>query len=103
MAVEVADIDNVVINMNLPRLIPSVLGSKHIDNYTVKEIISRFSSRKLFGGYNFDEAQKILDRYYEKHDTSLAKDVETIRDAYNRIFQPCRVVYDLNTKQFIQA
>ena len=98
VAVEVADIDNVAINMNLPRLIPSVLGSKHIDNYTVKEIVSRFSSRKLFGGYNFDEAQKILDRYYEDHDTSLAKEVEAIRDAYDRIFRPYRVVYDLNTK-----
>ena len=99
VAVEVADIDNVAINMNLPRLIPNVLGSKHIDNYTVKEIVSRFSSQKLFAGYDFDEARGIIYRYYEDHDTSLAKDVEVIRDAYIGIFRPFRIEYDLNTKR----
>ena len=99
VVVEVADIDNVAINMNLPRLIPNVLGSKHIDNYTEKEIVSRFSSQKLFAGYDFDEARGIIYRYYEDHDTSLAKDVEVIRDAYIGIFRPFRIEYDLNTKR----
>ena len=99
VVVEVANIDNAAINMNLPGLIPSVLGSKHIDNYTVKEIISRFCSQKLFAGYDIDEARGIIYRYYEDHDTSLAKDVKAIRDAYIGIFQPFRVEYDLRTKR----
>ncbi len=71
--------------MGLPRLIPCVLGPKRIDDYKVKEVMSRFSSQKLFAGYDFDEARDIINRYYEDHDTSLAKDVKAIRDAYIHI------------------
>jgi hypothetical protein len=100
VAVEVADIDTAAINMNLPTLIRGILGTKHIDDHKVKDIVSQLRSRKLFDGYNFDEALRILDRYYDDHDTSLAKEVEAIRDAYDRIFRPFRIEYDLNTKQF---
>jgi len=96
--VEVADIDTAATNTNLPTLIHGILGTKHIDDHKVKDIVSQLRSRKLFDGYNFDEALRILDRYYDDHDTSLAKDVEAIRDAYDRIFRPYRLVYDLNTK-----
>ena len=96
--VEVADIDTAAINMNLPMLIRGILGTKHIDDHKVKDIVSQLRSRKLFDGYNFDEALRILDRYYDDHDTSLAKDVKAIKDAYDRIFRPYRLVYDLNTK-----
>ena len=94
--VEVAEINNVVINTHLSSF-------KCIDDVKVKEIISRFSSQKLFAGYDFNEARDIINRYYAFQEISLAKEVESIRDAYNRIFQPYRVVYDLKTKQFIPA
>jgi hypothetical protein len=99
VVVEVADINHAAINMDLPRLIPCVLGPKRIDDYRVKEIMSRFSSQKLFAGYDFDEARDIINRYYEDHDTSLAKDVKAIRDAYIHIFRPFRIEYDLKTKR----
>ena len=105
MVVEVADIDTVVISTNLQTLVQGVLSTKHsIECMTYKdaaEIMSRFLSQKLFAGYNFSMAEKIIRRYYEDNDTSSAKDVEAIKDAYNHIFQPYRVVYDLNTKQFV--
>jgi hypothetical protein len=101
VAVEVADIDAATINMNLPKLIRGILDTKHIDDHKVKDITSELKSRPLFAGYNFGEAWRTLYRYYDDHDTSLAKEVEAIRDAYNRIFKPYRLAYDLKTKQFI--
>jgi len=104
IAVDVADIDNVVFNSHLLTLIHGVLGAKHSTKHMtydeVKEIISQFISQKFFAGHTFIEAQDIIRRYYEKNDTSLAKEVEAIKDAYNRIFQPFRIEYHLNTKQF---
>ena len=100
IVVEVANIDNVAINTNLPTLIRGILGTKRIDNNEVEDIALQLNSQRLFAGYDSDEAWRILNRYYGNHDTSLAKEVEAIRDAYDRIFRPYRVVYDLETKQF---
>jgi hypothetical protein len=100
VVVEVADIDTAAINMKLPKLIRGILGTKQIDDHKVEDIVSQLKSQKLFAGYNFGEALRILDRYYEKNDTSLATEVEAIRDAYNHIFNPYRLVYDLKTDQF---
>jgi hypothetical protein len=91
IVVEVADIDNVVTNTNLSTLIHSGVRNKHIDDGEVDKIVSRFRSQKLFAGYGFRRARKIIRKYYEDNDTSLAKDVEAIKDAYNRIFQPVRI------------
>jgi len=99
--IEVANIDNIIINTHLPSFKHGILGTKHIDDDKVKEAVSHFSSQKLFAGYNFNEARDIINRYYAFQEISLAKEVEAIKDAYNRIFQPYRVVYDLKTKQFI--
>jgi hypothetical protein len=105
IAVDVADIDNVVFNSRLLILIHGALSTKrstkHMTSDEVREIISQFISRKLFAGHTFIEAQDIIDRYYKKHDTSLAKEVEAIKDAYNHIFQPFRLEYDLKTRQFV--
>ena len=101
VVVEVADIDTVVTNMNLSTLIRDILGTKYINDHKIKHIVSQLKSQKPLAGYNFSKAWKIVNRYYEVHDVSLAKEVEAIRDAYNRIFQPYRIVYDLKTKQFI--
>jgi len=101
IVVEIADVDTVIINTNLPTLTRGILGTKQISDREVGDIASKLDSQKLFAGYDSYEAEKIINRYYEDHDTSLAKDVEAIKDAYNRIFQPFRIIYDLKTKQFI--
>jgi len=103
VVVEIVDIDTVAINTNLPTLVHGILGTKQIDSSKADDIVSRLESQKLFAGHDFNEAINIIDRYYILHDTSLAKEVEAIRDAYTRIFNPYRVVYDLKTKQFIPA
>jgi hypothetical protein len=103
MSVEVADIGTVAINMKLPTLIRSILGTKYIDDYDISDIASQLYSQKLFAGYDSNDAEDIISGYYESHDTSLAKEVKAIKDAYNRIFKPYRVEYDLETKQFIST
>jgi hypothetical protein len=104
IVVEVVNIDNAAINTNLQTLIHGILSTKRNTKYItydeVREIALRFSSRKLFAGYDFYDAGAIIREYYENHDTSLAKDVESIRDAYNHVFQPYRIEYNLETKQF---
>jgi len=102
VVIEITDIDNASNNMNLPTLIRDI-STKYIIAGRAELIASQLESQKLFAGYNFNEAWRISNRYYDDHDTLLAKEVEAIKDAYNRIFKPYRVVYDLNTKQFIQA
>jgi len=101
MSIEVVDIGTAIINMKLPTLIRGILGTKYIDDYDINHVASQLDSQKLFAGYDSYEAEDIIHGYYENHDTSLAKEVETIRDAYNHIFKPYRIEYDLNTKQFI--
>ena len=96
---EVVDIGTAVINTNLMTLIRGILSNKYIHVDEVAKVASLLHSQKLFAGYDSDEALEILSTYYEKHDTSLAKDVEAIKDAYNHIFKPFRVEYDLETKQ----
>jgi len=103
MSVEVADIGTAVINMKLPALIRGILGTKYIDEYDISDIASQLCSQKLFAGYDTYEAEDIIDEYYESHDTSLAKKVKVIKDAYNRIFKPYRVAYNLETRQFIST
>jgi len=101
MSVEVADIGTVAINMKLPTLIRGIIGTKYIDDYDIRDIASQLDSQKLFAGYDSYEAEDMIRGYYESHDTSLAKEVKAIKDAYNRIFKPYRVLCNLNTKQFI--
>jgi len=100
VVIEITDIDNASNNMNLPTLIRDI-STKYIIAGRAELIASQLESQKLFAGYDLNEARGIIYRYYENHDTSLAIEVEAIKDAYTRIFKPYRVVYDLNTKQFI--
>jgi len=107
LVVEVADVVTTMTNLNLLRIIHSVLGTsgerKYLSDDDVEEIEEWLSSQKLFAGYNFSEAKEIVYRYYVNNDTSLVRDVEAIRETYNRIFQPHRVVYDVRTKQPVQT
>ena len=101
--VEVANIDNLVTNTNLPTLIEGNVRNKHIDDNEVKKIVLRFTSQKLFAGYDFNKARDIIHRYHEDHDVSLAKDVAAINYAYNHILQPYRTEYDLKSKRIIAS
>ena len=103
IVVEVADIDNVVTNTNLPTLIEGNVRNKHIDDNEVKKIVLRFTSQKLFAGYDFNKARDIIHRYHEDHDVSLAKDVAAINYAYNHILRPYRTEYDLKSKRVIAS
>jgi hypothetical protein len=94
VVVEVADIDNVIANTNLPTLIHGDIRNKRVDDEII-EIVSRFNSQKLFAGYDFIEAKEIIRRYYGNHGKPLAKEVEVIKDAYNHIFKPLRIEYHL--------
>jgi hypothetical protein len=104
VVIEVADINTVATNLNLPTLVHNILGAKlgtkYIDVDKYCNILFQLGKQKFFAGYTFYEAREIINRYYEVHDTTLAKDVVAIRYAYNRIFQPYRIEYNLETKQF---
>ena len=105
--VEVVNIDNAAINMNLQTLIHGVLSTKRNTKYITFDEVTKtalqFSLRKLFAGYDFYDAGAIIREYYEGHNTSMAKKVEAIKDAYTRIFKPFRIEYDLETKQPISS
>ena len=108
LVVEVADIYTVTVNLNLPRIVHNILAEKlskgpdYLYDYEVEKVVKQLKSQKLFARYNFSEAEDIVYSYHANNDTSLARDVEAIREAYNRIFQPYRVMYDLATKQLVQ-
>jgi len=89
IVVEVVDIDTAAINTNLLTLIRGSI--RNIGHDELQEIVSQLDSQKLFAGHDSEEARRILHRYYENHDISLAKDVEAIRNAYNLILKPFRI------------
>jgi hypothetical protein len=104
LVIEIVDIDTVVSNTGLGKIVAEVLGKdmltqKEISFKQKHKIINKLDKQKLFVGRNFDEAYIITERYYKYHDTSLAKDALAIANAYNQIFQPYRVVYDTRTRQ----
>jgi len=105
VVIEVVDIDTAATNLNLSTLVHNILGTKlgtkYIDVDKYNNISFQLGKQTFFAGYTFYEAQMIINAYYKDHEKSLAKDVEIIKDTYNHIFQPYRVVYDLKTKQFI--
>jgi hypothetical protein len=104
VVIEIVDIDVVVTNIGLRKIVVNVLGidlltQKEIDIFEIDKIDRKLRVQKLFAGYTAAEAREIIFEYYIGHNTSLAKDVLAITNAYNRIFEPYRVVYDTSTRQ----
>jgi hypothetical protein len=104
LVIEIVDIDVVVTNIGLRKIVVNVLGKdlltkKKVSIKHIYEIERKLYIQKLFAGQNMSVAHTILIDYYENHNTSLAKDALAITDAYNRIFEPYRVVYDTTTRQ----
>ena len=106
LGIEITHIDTVAINTRLGKIVAEVLGrdiqtqtQKEINTAQSNEITVKLQQQKLFAGHNFKEAYDIIFDYYKNHNTSLAKEVLDIINAYNRIFEPYRVVYNTRTRR----
>ena len=106
LVVELTDFDIMATNTGLRKIIVGVLGKniltktqREIKEVQIDKIVDKLRSQKLFAGHNWGETYDIIRDYYMRHDTSLAKEVLAIVNAYDRIFQPYRVVYDTRTRQ----
>ena len=104
LVIELTDIDTAATNTGLRKIIVDVLGKdiltqRELSWDKINEIQSKLEEQKLFAGHDSGEAYYIINSYYEKHKTSLAKEVLAIANDYNRFFEPYRVVYDTKTKR----
>jgi hypothetical protein len=105
LAIELVDLDVVANNLNLPKIVSSVLGSKlltknnMIESDELDEIDERVHRKKLFAGHTSYEAFDIVFRYFDGNEPELSKEVFKISQAYERIFRPYRVVYNTKTWQ----
>jgi len=106
LVIELVDLDVAANNLNLPKIVSSVLGPKllsknNINGYELDEIDKQMRSQKLFAGHTWDDAMIIAYRYFDGNKRELSKEVFKISEAYQRVFRPRRVVY--NTKTWEQV
>ena len=105
LVIELVDLDVVANNLNLPKIMSSVLGSKLLTENNIIEpdefdkINERILSQKLFAGHTWDGAWRIGYRYFDKNERKLSKEVLKISVAYQQVFRPYRVIYDMRTWQ----
>ncbi len=105
LVIELLDLDVVASNLNLPKIVSSVLGpkllgeNKIIEDDESVEIGKQMRSQKLFAGHMWDDANFIAFRYFDKNERELSKEVLKISQAYERVFRPYRVVYNTKTWQ----
>jgi len=105
LAIELVDLDVVFNNINLPKIVSSVLGSKLLsDNKMIEhddrhKIGYRLISQKLFADYTWDDAMLVVIEYFDENKRELSKEILKISQAYERVFRPYRVVYDTKTWQ----
>jgi hypothetical protein len=91
-------------NTGLKKIVIGILGKgmltqKEISFNQIDKIVDKLREQKIFAGHTPDEIYKIVRRYYEDRNISLIKEVLAITDAYYRVFEPYRVVYDIKTRQ----
>jgi hypothetical protein len=105
LAIELLDLDVVANNLNLPKIMSSVLGpkllseNKMIEQDKLVEIGKQMRRQKLFAGHTWDDANFIVFLYFGGHERELSKEVLKISEAYERVFRPYRVVYNTKTWQ----
>ena len=104
LVIELTDIDTAATNTGLRKIIVDVLGKdiltqNKISDGQIRKIERKLKRQKLFAGHDSNKIREIIYDYYIHHNTSLAKEVLAINNAYNQIFQPYRVVYDTTTRQ----
>ena len=107
LVIELLDLDVVANNLNLPKIMSSVLGSKLLsENNMIEddesvEIGKQMRSQKLFAGHTWDDADDIVFRYFDKNERDLSKEVLKISEAYQQVIRPYRVVYNTKTWQAV--
>jgi len=104
LVIELIDLDVVANNLNLPKIMSSVLGPKLLkENNMIEnelyEIMEQVHRQKLFAGHTWDDAERIVRLYFDENKRKLSKEVFKISVAYERVFRPYRVVYDTKTWQ----
>jgi hypothetical protein len=104
LVIELTDIDIMATNTRLGKIVTDVLcrdilTQRQISSKQIGKISYELRTQELFVGHNRNEAYSIIYRYYIHHDASLTKEVLAIANAYNKIFEPYRVVYDTKTRQ----
>jgi hypothetical protein len=97
LVIELVDLDVAATNLNLPKIVSSVLGARLFGG--LYEINKQVRSQKLFAGHTWDDADGIVFRYFDKNERELSKEVLKISEAYERVFRPYRVVYNTKTWQ----
>jgi len=106
LVIELVDLDVAANNLNLPKIVSSVLGPNSLSENDIKsrefnQIKYRMRSQKLFAGHTWDDANSIVFRYFNSDERELWKEVLKISQAYQQVFRPYRVVY--NTKTWEQV
>jgi len=105
LVIELADVDVAANNLNLPKIVSSVLGpkllseNKIIEDDEFYEIEKQMRSQKLFADHTWYDANSIVYRYFDKNERKLSKEVLKISEAYQQVFRPYRVVYNTKTWQ----
>jgi hypothetical protein len=104
LVIELTDFDTMATNTGLRKIVVEVLGKgmltqKKLSFNQLNKIADKLREQKVFAGHTPNEAYGIVRRYYEDRNISLIKEVLAITNAYNRIFQPYRAVYDTETRQ----
>jgi len=103
LAIELVDLDVVSNNLNLPKIVSSVLGSKLLsENNMIKyddldKIKKQMRTQKLFADHTWDDAEYIVSRYFDENKRELSKEVFKISEAYEQVFRPYRIMYDIKT------
>jgi len=104
LVIELVDLDVAANNLNLPKIMSSVLGPKLLSENMMSilafsEINDLMLSQKLFAGHTWKDAYYIVSRYFDGNKHELSKEVFKISEAYERVFRPRRVVYNTKTWQ----
>jgi len=102
LVIELVDLDVVANNLNLPKIVSSVLGPKLLSENKINEnelvkIDEQMLSQKLFAGHTWYDAEYIVFRYFDRDRRELSKEVFKISEAYQQVIRPYRVVYDTKT------
>jgi hypothetical protein len=104
LVIELTDFDTLATNTGLRKIVIDTLGKdiltqKGLSYDQISSIVDELYKQKVFAGHTLGKAYNILKNYYIYHNTSLAKEVLAIVNAYNRVFEPYRAVYDTSTRQ----
>ena len=103
LAVELVDLNVAANNLNLRRIVVSVLGPTLLRTKTVitydelDNIRRRMRNQELFGGRSLLDAWTILYEFFNKNKRGLVNEVVKISQDYNRVFRPYRAVYNTRT------